>query len=91
MTSTRSDDPAEPIVDLAMIERAVGRWCSKLDPAVLTGSDAVVGTERLAVVIRRCQAAQVLLARRAEACNAYAARAHSGCGLAGHAERLVQR
>ena len=36
------------------------------------------GPSGLAVVIRRFEAAQLLLARRAEECNAYAARAHSG-------------
>ena len=44
---------------------------------MLTGADAATGAERLAVVIRRCQAAQLVLAGRAEACNAYAARARS--------------
>ncbi len=64
-------------VDLAAVERIVGTWCSRLDASVLTGADAAAGAERLAVVIRRCQAAQVVLAGRAEACNAYAARARS--------------
>ncbi len=54
------------------------RWCSSVDPSVLSGSDAAVGAERLAVVIHRYEAIQLLLAARAAECNAYEARAHSG-------------
>ncbi len=75
MTSTAA---ADQIVDLDLVERMGERWCTALDPAVLSGADAARGAERLAVVIRRFEAAQVSLARRAEQANAYAARAHSG-------------
>src|SRR3954469_4360005 len=69
---------ADQIVDLDLVERVGGLWCSSLDPSVLSGAGAARGAERLAVVLRRFEAAQLLLARRAEECNAYAARAHSG-------------
>jgi hypothetical protein len=75
MTSTSASDQ---IVDLAAVEAMAERWCGSVDPAVLLGADAADGAERLAVVIRRYQAVQLLLAQRAEACNQYAARAHSG-------------
>ncbi len=75
MTSTAA---ADQIVDLDLVERVGEAWCSSLDPAVVSGPDAARGAERLAVVIRRFEAAQLSLARRAEECNAYAARAHSG-------------
>src|SRR6185369_13178669 len=60
-----------------LVERLGELWCSSVDPSVLSGADAASGVERLAVVICRFQAVQLLLARRAEECNAYAARAHS--------------
>src|SRR3954469_7138932 len=75
MTSTAA---ADQIVDLDLVERVGELWCASLDPAVLSGADAARGAEGLAVVLRRFEAAQLSLARRAEACNAYAARAHSG-------------
>ena len=75
MTSTAL---ADQIIDLAQVEAMAERWCSMVDPAVLSGVDAARGAEQLAGVIRRYQAAQLLLAKRAEECNAYAARAHSG-------------
>src|SRR3954454_6048484 len=75
MTSTSASDQ---IVDLAAVEAMAERWCGSVDPAVLLGADAADGAERLAVVIRRYQAVQLLLAQRAEACNQYADRAHSG-------------
>jgi len=79
MTSTAATDPiGERTVDLALVEVVGELWCGSLDPSVLTGADAARGAERLAVVIRRFQAAQLALAKRAEECNAYAARAHSG-------------
>src|SRR6476469_7752761 len=65
-------DPATA-VDLAAVAALAEQWCGSVDPARLTGSDAAQGAERLAVVIRRYQAVQVLLARRAEECNSYAA------------------
>ncbi len=68
---------SEP-VDLAAVERMAEVWCSSVDPSRLTGADAAAGAERLAVVIRRYEAVQVLLAARADECNAYEARAHSG-------------
>ena len=55
----------------------MGAWCDGLDVSVLSGVDAAAGAERLAVVIRRCQAAQLVLAGRADECNAYATRARS--------------
>ncbi|MGZ4730135.1 MAG: hypothetical protein ACXWB2_20665 [Acidimicrobiales bacterium] len=78
-TSTAPDpsDDLVDLVDLGAVERMAEVWCSRLDPAVVSGADAADGVERLAVMIRRFEAAQLLLARRAEACNAYAARAHS--------------
>jgi len=76
--SCTSTAPSDRIVDLDLVEVVGDLWCSRLDPSVLSGSDAARGVERLAVVIRRFEAAQLLLARRAEECNAYAARAHSG-------------
>src|SRR3954469_12486731 len=75
MTSTAA---ADQIVDLDLVERVGEVWCASLDPSVLSGADAARGAERLAVVLRRFEAAQLSLARRAEECNAYAARAHSG-------------
>ena len=79
MTSTATSDPiGDQIVDLELVEVVGAVWCAALDPSVLTGADAARGAERLAVVIRRFQAAQLALAKRAEECNAYAARAHSG-------------
>ena len=86
------------VVDLAAVERVVAAWCEGLDASVLTGADAAAGAERLAVVIRRCQAAQLVLAGRAEACNAYAARARSAADwlarqngtTAGQAKRALQ-
>ena len=65
-------------LDLAAVEAVAEQWCSTVDPSLLTGADAARGVEQLAVVIRRYQAVQLLMARRADACNAYAARAHSG-------------
>src|SRR5882757_5666431 len=69
---------ADQIVDLALVEVLGELWCSSVAPSVLTGADAARGAERLAVVIRRFEAAQLRLAKRTEECNAYAARAHSG-------------
>ncbi len=75
MSSTAASDQ---IVDLAAVERMAEAWCSALDPAIVSGADAASAVERLAVVVRKLEAAKVLLANRAEACNAYRARAHSG-------------
>ena len=69
--------PIDEVVDLAAVERTVATWCDGLDASRLSGVDAATGAERMAVVIRRCQAAQLVLAGRAEVCNAYAARARS--------------
>ncbi|MGZ4729159.1 MAG: hypothetical protein ACXWB2_15690 [Acidimicrobiales bacterium] len=74
LTSIR---PRGAVGDLAELERVAEVWCSALDPALLEGADAADGAERLAVVVRKLEAAKLLLARRAEEGNAYAARAHS--------------
>ncbi len=65
MTSTAATDQIVDL-DLDLVERVGELWCSSLDPSVLTGADAARGAERLAVVIRRFEAAQLSLARRAE-------------------------
>src|SRR5882672_9456095 len=79
MTSTTATaDQIVDLVDLDLVEVLGELWCSGVDPSVLTGADAARGAERLAVVIRRFEAAQLRLAKRAQECNAYAARAHSG-------------
>ncbi len=70
-------ETVDEVVDLAAVERIVAAWCDGLDASVSSGVDAAAGAERLAVVIRRCQAAQLVLAGRADECNAYAARARS--------------
>src|SRR5262245_20930192 len=62
---------------LSEIEALSDAWLGALDPEVMLGSEAAGGAERLAVLIRKFQAAQLRLARRAEVCNAYAARAAS--------------
>jgi hypothetical protein len=69
--------PVDEVVDLAAVERTVATWCDGLDASRSSGVDAATGAERMAVVIRRCQAAQLVLAGRAEVRNAYAARARS--------------
>jgi hypothetical protein len=51
---------------LAAGELAVGVWCGGLDPALLSGGDAVDGAVRVAVMIRRLTAAQAGLAVRVD-------------------------
>ncbi len=75
--ATTTDRVADP-VDLGALERVAEAWCGALEPAIVSGADAASAVERLAVVVRKLEAAKVLLANRAEECNAYRARAQSG-------------
>jgi len=56
---TMTATTAEQLVDLDLVELVSGLWCGSLDPSVLSGADAARGAERLAVVIRRFEAAQL--------------------------------
>jgi hypothetical protein len=50
------------VASLGDVERVVGGWCDRTDPAVYSGSDAAAVVERLARVVRRLTAKQASFA-----------------------------
>ncbi len=58
-----------PTMSLVDVERVVGGWCDRTDPALCSGADAAVVVERLARVVRRLQAKQASFAARVEQCH----------------------
>jgi hypothetical protein len=66
--------------DLGAGERWAEAWCRELEPDTWHGSDAASAAERLAVVIRRLEAAQLRLAHRAEQCTAHSSKDRTAPG-----------
>ena len=70
--------PPTSEVTLAQLVVAVGEWCDRTDPALLTGADAARAAEQLAVLLRRLSTKQAALAARATECHAFSRRFSSG-------------
>ncbi len=66
---TNAAPTSAPTSSLVEVERVVGGWCDRTDPALYAGSDAAAVVERLARVVRRLTAKQAGFAARVEQCH----------------------